>query len=341
MAVSSLSAISGALSTIFDSKLARQWNRMSRTISLLDAKPGTGKSVNWDVSTAGQTATAYTEGDDITSGELLIDAKLPMILPWGLYRNAIGLTEHQLEAALQSKESAEQLMQLLEEEVFGAVAALASKLNVDLFTGIGSSSQLCGFDYSLLSTGTYATQVVDSITSLKSNLDANGSVNRALTVELMDKMESSIFTASGLRPDVIVTTPKVFTKYKSLFETIRRVVGDSPSVYDTSVKDDAVYFQGIPVIRDKDVPAGCMYFINRSAAHMAYMPPANFGDAVSFVVKMGMGSNGDGSEQEFGIPFRVTSLAKTGDSVKFMLRTAAQLVVRRPNAMGKISYITE
>jgi len=150
MAVSSLSAISSALSLIFDHKLARQWNRMARTISLLDAKPGTGKSVNWDVSTSGQTATAHTEGQDIQSTELLIDAKVPMILPWGLYRNAFGLTEHQLEAALQSKESAEQLMQLLEESVYESVAALASKLNVDLFTGIGSSSQLCGFDYSLL-----------------------------------------------------------------------------------------------------------------------------------------------------------------------------------------------
>jgi hypothetical protein len=341
MAVSSLSAISSALSLIFDAKLARQWNRMARTISLLEAKPGTGKSVNWDASTAGQTATAHTEGADITSGELLIDAKVPMTLNWGLYRNAIGLTEHQLEAALNSKESAEELMQLLEEEIYGAVAALSSKLNVDLFTGIGSASQLCGFDYSLLSTGTYATQVVDSITSLKSNLDANGSVNRALTVELMDKMEGSIFKASGLRPDVIVTSPGVFTKYKSLFETIRRVVGDSVGRYDTSVADDGVFFQGIPVIRDKDCPTGCMYFINRSAAHMAYMPPANFGDSLGFVIKMGMGSNGDGSEQEFGIPFRVQALAKTGDSVKFMLRTATQLVVRRPNALGKISYITE
>ena len=341
MAVSSLSAISSALSLIFDNKLARQWNRMARTISLLEAKPGTGKSVNWDASTAGQTATAHTEGQDIQTTELLIDAKVPMILPWGLYRNAFGLTEHQLEAALQSKESAEQLMQLLEESVYESVAALASKLNVDLFTGIGSASQLCGLDYSLLVTGTYATQDVGSITSLRSNQDMNGTVQRALTIELMDKMEGAIFTASGLRPDFIVTTPKVFTKYKSLFEPIRRIVGDSANRYDTSVTDDGVYFQGIPVIRDKDCPAGYMYFINKSSAHMAYMPPANFGDAVSFVVKMAQGSNGQGEEQEFGIPFRIQSLAKTGDSVKFFLRTAAQLVVRRPNACGVIGYITE
>lgn len=340
MAGSSLSAISSALSLIFDAKLARQWNRMARTISILDAKPGNGKSVNWDVSTSGQTATAYTEGADITTGELLIDAKVPMVLAWGLYRNAFGLTDHQLEAALQSKGSAEELMQLLEESVYESVAALASKLNADLFTGVGTSSALCGLDTSLITTGNYAGQSVTG-TVLASNIDANSNTGRALTLETMDKMESAIFTASGMRPDVIVTTPKVFVKYKSLFEPIRRLVGDAPNRYDTSVTDDQVYFQGIPVIRDKDCPAGKMYFLNKSAVHMAYMPPANFGDAVSFVVKMGMGSNADGDEQTFGIPFRVTSLAKTGDSTKFFIRTAAQLVVRRPNACGLISYINE
>ena len=341
MAVSSLSAISSALSLIFDHKLARQWNRMARTISILEAKPGTGKSVNWDVSTSGQTAATHVEGLDIQSTELLIDAKLPMILPWGLYRNAFGLTEHQLEAALQSKESAEQLMQLLEESVYESVAALASKLNADLFGGNGASNALNGLDHSLLATGTYAGQDVGTITVLQSNIDANGTVPRALTIELMDKMEGSIFTKSGMRPDFIVTTPKVFTKYKSLFEPIRRLVGDAPNRYDTSVSDDQVYFQGIPVIRDKDCPSGKMYFLNRNSLHMAYMPPANFGDAVSFVVKMAMGSNADGDEQEFGIPFRIQSLAKTGDSVKFFIRTAAQVVVRRPNACGVISYIIE
>jgi hypothetical protein len=146
MAVSNLSAISSALSLIFDNKLARQWNRMARTISLLEAKPGQGKSVNWDASTSGQTAATFTEGADVSSSEFLIDAKVPMILPWGHYRNAFGLSEHQLEAALQSKESANQLMQLLEESVYESVAALSSKLNVDLFTGIGSSNEICGLD---------------------------------------------------------------------------------------------------------------------------------------------------------------------------------------------------
>lgn len=340
MAVSNLSAIASALSLIFDSQLARQWNRMARTISRLQAKPGTGKSVNWDVSTSGQTATAYTEGADIDASELLIDAKVPMVLPWGLYRNAFGLSEHQLEAANQSKDSAEQLMQLLEESVYEAIAALASKLNKDLFTGIGSSSQLCGLDYSLLTTGSYGGQTVDA-TVLASNVDTNSNVNRALTLDLMNKMEAAIFTASGMRPDSIVTTPGVMNKYKSLFEPIRRLVGDAPNRYDTGVQDDMMYFMGVPVVRDKDCPTGKMYFLNHSTVHMAYMPPANFGDSVQFVVKLGTGSNGAGDTEQFGIPFRIQSLAKTGDSVKFFLRTATQLVVRRPNANGVITHITE
>ena len=340
MAVTLLSSISSALSTYFDPKLTRQWNRMARTISKFEAKPGTGKSVNWDISTSGQTALAYTEGDDIQSTELLVDAKVPMILSWANYRNGFGLSELQLEAALNSPGSATQLMRLFGESVFESTAALSNKLNVDFFTGIGASNQLCGLDYSLLSTGTYATQTVTGV--LVSNLDTNGTVNRALTIDLMNKMESKIFVASGMRPDLIVTSPGVFNKYKGLFEPIRRVEGMSVNRYDTSVSDDQVFFMGIPVIRDKDCPTGKMYFLNRDVVHLEYSPMSNFGDAVTFTVKSAEGSNGnDGDGQEFGIPIKMQALAKTGDSVKFFLRTTCQVVVRRPNACGIISYISE
>ena len=339
MAVQLVSSIAPALSFTLDNVIARQWNRMARTISLLKAKPGNGKSVNWDISTSGQTATAYTEGADITAGELLVDAKLPMILPWAFYRNALGLSDHSISVAMQSRGSAEELMNLLEESVYEAVCALAAKLNQDLFAGIGSANQFCGFDYSLLATGTYAGQSVTG--TLVSNVDANGTVPRALTLDLMNKMEAAIFVASGKRPDLIVTTPAVMNKYKSLFEPIRRLVGDSVNRYDTGVQDDQVYFMGIPVIRDKDCPAGKMYFLNLSTVSMHYSPPVNTGDSVIHYTRSGMGSNGAGDTQEFGLPFSVVGLAKTGDSTKLFINTVAQLAVRQPNANGLISYITE
>lgn len=329
MAVSSLSAISNALSLTFQPKLARQWNRMARTVAMLEAKPGQGKSVNWDVSLSGQTAATYTEGDDVASGELLIDAKLPAVLAWGLYRNGFGLTEHQLEAAMNSKDTAEELVQLLEESVFESVAALASKLNVDLFAGVGSGA-LVGLDSALITSSSYGGIDVGTYPVFASTVNANGGVPRALTVDLMNTVESAIFTASGHRPDVIVTTPALHAKYKGLFEPIRRVMNDQS--YDTSVQDDMVYFMGIPVIRDKDCPAGKMYFLNRSAMHIAYMPPQNFGDALGFKVVMGAGSaGGDGEENISGLPFKISALAKTGTSVKFFTKCTAQLVVRHPN----------
>ncbi len=331
MAVSSLSAISSALSLTFQPKLARQWNRMARTLSILDAKPGQGKSVNWDVSLSGQTAATYTEGDDVASGELLIDAKLPAVLAWGLYRNGFGLTEHQIEAAMNSKDTAEELTQLLEESVFESVNALASKLNVDLFAGTGSGA-LVGLDSALITSSTYGGIDVGTYPTFASTVNANGSVARNLTIDLMNAVESSIFTASGHRPDVIVTTPALHAKYQSLFEPIRRVVGDSPGAYDTGVQDDAVYFKGIPVIRDKDCPSGKMYFLNRSAMHVAYMPSQNFGDALGFKVVMGAGSaGGDGEENASGLPFKISALAKSGTSVKFFVKSTCQLVVRHPN----------
>jgi len=75
--------------------------------------------------------------------------------------------------------------------------------------------------------------------------------------------------------------------------------------------------------------------LNRSAVDMAYMPMSNFGDSLSFSVRMAFGSNGE-DEEQFGIPLKIQALAKTGDSVKFFTRTACQLRVRYPNRCGVI-----
>jgi len=337
MAVSNLSAIQSALSLIFDNQLSRQWNRVSRTLSLTRAMPLGGKSVNWSISTSGQTANTHTEGADITSGELLIDAKKDMVLGWGLYRNAIGLSSLSLEVAAGSSGSALEMMSLLEEEVSGAGHALASKLNLDLFSGDGTSNALVGFDNALITTGTYGTQDVSTVTSLKSNLDANGGTPRALTIALMEEMETAIYTRCAESPTVIVTTPAIFAKYKGLFEPVRRVVGDHPGAYDTSVKDDAVYFMGIPIIRDINATAGSMYFLNERLMEMKYVRPMFFGDSVTSVIRKAMGSNGLSQQDPTSIPLRLESLAKTGDSNKFFLRTVCQLCIKRPNAFGILS----
>lgn len=332
MATSLLSANAPALSLTFQNKIARQWNRLARTASLFEVKPGNGKSVNWAVSLPNQTAATYTEGADVSSGELLIDTKLPAVLNWARYRNGWGYSDHQLDAAQSSPGSADEMMDLLGESVLESTAALASKLNSEFFVGTGASDSLVGLNSGLITSGTYAGIDVGTYPSFASTINANGGTPRNLDLNLMNTVEASIFTASGFRPDFIVTTPALMTKYKSLFEVIRRVPGDNPSIYNTGVQDDGVFFMGIPVIRDINCPAGTMYFLNRDSMHFCELPTQYNKNLFQFLVKMGAGSAaGEGEMNQLGLNFTVRALPNMGDATRFMAKSTCQLVIRNPN----------
>jgi hypothetical protein len=350
MAISSLSAISSALSLYFAPKIAKQTNRAARTLSLLDAVPVSGKSINYDASLGVQTASPYVEGADVVAGEYLIDAKVPAITPWSLYRNAFGLTEHQLEVALGSAGSALELINLLEESVFESNASLASKINQDLFTGTGglvntatgAARQIHGVlapDGVKAATGSFNGIDRDVYTDYQGNSIAVGG---ALTVSALNHGERVIFSRSGLKPDFLVASPAVVDVYRGIFEQQRAISPEVVSAYGGSVDADRLTYAGLPIVRDKDCPDGYVIYFNKSAMQVAYLPvEANgFGDSLGWSVRMASGSNGEDAETPSGIPIRTQALAKTGDSVKFFNRTTIGIKYRRPNAIAVLTGIT-
>lgn len=349
MALDKLTNVANALSQRFASKLAIQFNRSTVTGQIIPTEPGYGKNVAWDVLMNGAELAnggvgSYAEGTDVVSGDFAQDVALPAVLSWASYRQAFAMTELELDAAGSSQGSAEALIRLLDTRVMGSVTALASKVNSDLLVGDGSDASTNQTIVGLLggsldATGTYAGLDRGTYPLWSGNVMANGGVARALTTDLMEQMLVNIYVASGTRPDVIICSPNVKRKYKSLLEPLRRL---AEPVYKTSA--EAAVFSGMDIFEDKDLVEsggkGTMIFLNRQHVSKVFLPVNSMSDSDGSGAKSmeGYGSNGE-DKQSLSVPFRIVPLAKTGDYVKFMVKCVLQLKVNRPNAHGYISDI--
>lgn len=347
MATETLSDLSDALSIVYDSELQKQWNRMAVTASMLPVKAGAGPNASFAVEFSGATANTVAEGSDVDNSEFNSDINVPVTLSWAIYRSAFQLSELEIDAAMTARGSAEALLNILGDRLVGSVAKLASKFNYDCLNADGtdgsSNPTLIGFFQGPLEeSGLYGGQSRGTYDEWKGNVLSNGSVARPLTFDLMEQMEQRIFTASGSRPSMIVTSPGVYRKYANLFESARRLATDGrgPLSYEAGAAD--LFWKGIPLVRDKDMTSGKMLFLNPSAVEVQYLPRRQSPvDAHGKAMTALVGGAGAGASTPVGVPAQVKILAKTGDSVKVSVNLTAAMLVKRPNTCGYISDISE
>lgn len=346
MALETLSGIASALTQVFAPELDRQFNQEAVTAKALTFEDGRGKNVAWDVEFSGASAAAYAEGSDVTDGEMLTNPAVPAVLDWGRYRSAFKISGDAIDAAMSTVDGATALVDLVRERVLNCGTALSSVINTDLITGTGTDGAgnptIIGFlGGALATTGSYAgiyrTGGGTNYTEWKGNALANGAVARPLTLDLMAQGEQLIFTASNMKPTIILTSPGVVRKYKGLFEPIHRVSGIEPRV--DSLYGAEFTFMGIPVVRDRNFTAGTLVMANQNLCKVRQLPQGLYPDTNATD-----GQLPDTNGAQTGITpirFRIYPLAKTGDSVKFVLQAKLQLQVRRPNAFCVISDISE
>lgn len=340
-----LANVSNALSQKFASKISKNWNRQAILAAKLPTEAGFGKNVAWDAGFSGASANSYAEGADVQNSELNVDAFVPATLSWGHYRSAFQVSETEFDAAATSSGSADALVRLFDTRVMGSVEKLASKINLDLWTGTGvdgsSNPNIVGLQGGALeASGIYANVNRATYSEWAGNVLSNGGVARPLTIDLMEQMDANIFSASSMKPDMIICDPATFRKYKGIFEPLRRVEGESVMKYDTSMYSE-VFFQGLPIFRDKDCPAGTMAFLNSSQCAKVFLPISDMSEEDVFKSDIVEGSGGSGDEvTPTGLPFRIVPLAKNGDSLKFMVKCVLNLKVVRPNCMGYIKDIS-
>jgi hypothetical protein len=336
-----LTDISDALSQEFEAKIIRQVNRKQGLLSILPKVVGAGKNCAWDVEVGGATSAAGADGDDIAEGDYDSDAYHDAVLGWGNYRAAFRVGG-QAQAAARTTSSPEQVRNLFTEKMFGSVSKLASDLNVALYTGSGATNNIFGLltaEGPLSAAGTYATIVRGSVTEWASNELANGGTPRFLTQDLMRSALRAVFNVSGDNCDLIVTDPLTWDLFGALLDTNRRPVYDIQTAGGAIKMQggwSALEFDGIPVIRDKDCPAGNMLFLCTEHLAVQFLPTypgqSNTGDNSSF-------ASHDDKGDVSGLPFRIEMIGKAGDSDKAFVKVYPQLKCRRPNAQAWLADI--
>lgn len=342
MSLVAMSTIAASLTTIFEEQITSQINRATVLLQVLPVGPGTtGKNISWNARFGSAVGGARAEG--LAVAVLNNDTKVPATLEFGTYDDAFGVTGKAMAAARAAK-NPEELANLFVDELGDCVERLAKGIALDLYTGTGATDHIMGLVYTgggIMSTGQYAGIDRGTYPQWAGTVMSNGAIGRALTFDLMREMRRRIYSASGLKPDLIVTTPELHEKYGKLFGQQRRYVQEV-RLRGQTISLDGGYqmleFDGIPVLEDVDCPEEHMLFLNTRYVRVVQL--ADQVDSVNNSMSM-VGLAGT-PEEQLGQPSskltaRINPLGRDGDSYKFQLICYPQLQVRRPNSCGAIT----
>jgi|SRR5688572_18871340 len=334
-------AIAAALATIFEDSITSQINRATVLLQVLPVGDGTtGKNIAWTARFGTAVGGSRTEGAAVVT--LNNDAKIPAVLEFGTYDDAFGVTGKAMAAAKAARNPAE-LANLFVDELGDSVERLAKGIAIDVYTGGGATDQIFGLVATgggVMNTGTYAGIDRAVRTQWQGTVMSNGAVGRALTFDLMREMRRRIYTASGAKPDLVVTTPELHEKYGKLFGQQRRYIQEIRLRGQTITLDGGyqmLEFDGIPVLEDVDCPTGMMIFLNTRYVKVVQLPD-DTNDVNQSMAMIGLAGT---EEEQLGTPARrlrarINPLGREGDLYRFQLICYPQLQVRRPNSCGVI-----
>lgn len=163
-----------------------------------------------------------------------------------------------------SNSGAEQVIDLLEAKVMQAKLTISETLNTGMYTGTGNEARpaIVGLQ-TAVGTGTYAGIAGGTYADWRSYVEASGG---ALTIAYMKTARNTINQGQGGSPvSIMPTTQILFEKYESLLTPTYQMdplVRTKEVVRLGDVGFTALSYAGVPVVIDKAVPAGEMYFLN-------------------------------------------------------------------------------
>lgn len=344
MSTVALTNIAAALTTLFEDQIVSSINRATVLLQVLPTGPGTtGKNLSWVARFGTAVGGARGEGADVSTFNN--DAKVPAVLEFGTYDDAFGVTGKAL-AGARAAGNPQELANLWRDELEDCVERLAKGIAVDLYTGTGAADHIHGLVATaggVLDTGTYAGIDRAVRTQWQGTVMSNGGIGRALTLDLMREMRRRIYVASGLKPDLIVTTPEIHEKYGKLIGQQRRYT-QVVTMRGMSITLDGGYqmleLDGIPILEDVDCTTGDMLFLNTRWVGVFSLPDQP-SEATGGGTMIGLAGT---AEEQLGMPdrkltARINALSRDGDTYKFQLICYPQLRVKRPNTGGVLRDI--
>ncbi len=315
--------------------LVSQVNRAATLCKLLPVEACNSRNIGWVAGSDGALTELYAEGADaVNFGS---DAQSSAILSVGLYRNSFHVTDLAKNAAALAG-SPDANANLWLSNMKNGVAALSSKLNTELYTGV-SAGGIVGLESAIGDdTNTYATIIRSSNAFWKPNLSGVASGSVAVTKDDIRADLRVILKRGGERPDLAMVGPETYAVLGKLFDSQIRVNVGSDGMSAPSVNGgiDGIRFNGCQFVEDKDCPEGKIFYLN--TRHVSLRPMPMVFDGFSPEQKAAvMGDDGFGP---LPLMFDMYALAKTGAAQKASIVSTIQLQVKRPNSMGVRSGIS-
>lgn len=331
-----LANVQSILNTTFAPAIADQLNQKSVLLHRIRKTFGSGKNMQWDVKvTRGTSAGSYASGADITGDDN--DVEIPAVLQWKRNKAEFKVAGDALAAAASAGPDA--YANLFSKSLHDSTMNLAKELGRQLYgNGTGNGGlDLDGLGAIITNTGTYAGIDRAAYPVWQSNILANGGVPRPLTVDLLRQAERSIYTATGAQADFIITTPEIYDQYAALFDLIKRVMADGThsGQYDLGTRD--LTWNGIPILRDVQCPAGQLYFFTQ--ADLAY-------EQLPMIEAAGFGAGTDGNltaltaDGDVGLRVAIELLGKSGDNYKGFIKCYGNMKSEHPSWHAMIKDIT-
>lgn len=323
--------------------VVRQVNRTSMGLRVIPIVTGEGKNVAWAAASSGAVTEVYSEGAD--AANFGSDAQAAATLNWAQYRSNFHVSGLARAAARTSMTPAGNVA-LWARNIVDASAALASKINLHLYSGSGAASpkEITGLDSAIGSTSnTYAT--IDRSTSAYwQPYLVNPGVATPVSLSQLRTDISTIYANSGEFPDIALCAPGVFDAIGALFDSNRQYTQPTVTTARGTIKLDGGYagiaIDGTVFLRDKDATlesgnaSGRIYYLNTNYVRLVVLPQADdpsLGPDMMLTANDGFGS--------VPLMFNYDLLAKSGDSAKAQVKLYTELQVKKPVSCGMRRFV--
>lgn len=310
----------------------RQINRRTMGLRVFKIVPGSGLNAAFVPEGDGQVAENYADGAD--AANFGGDSQASAVLPWGLYRANIHVSNLAMDAAAGAS-TPEGDRALWGRNIANGSAKLASLLNQVLYSGAGTGTTWAGLDAAIGSTSNVYAGIDRSQGGnayFRPTVVDPGSLTKPTFAQIRDDVRQ-IYIASGMNPDVALCSPGVFNAIGNLFDNTRRQVEElSTAKGKVSLEFgfQAIEFDGMYFVKDKDATENRIYYCNTNHIRIEVLPPAEYR-------AMGIDFEEVDADDGFGqvpLMFKYEKLAKLGASERAEITSTAQLIVDRPNACG-------
>ena len=317
-------------------KLVTNPNRATVGLNLAYKTRGSGQNIAWQAEFGTDVGAGVADGAVVSTYNS--DEPEQAQVPWAIYSEPFKMTG--LAEAIAAGEPT-MLRNTYLNQLIKAGQRLASGMNIAYWQGTGASNQAighCSTAGPFQDSGTYATIDRSSFPQWAGNVDENAGTPRSVTLAIIDGVIDAAYEASGKEVEYMVATPTLWRAIAALVAPDRRFIKETMIRGQEIVLSGgltALEHNGIPIFKDKDLPAGYLMGMGaETGLEMLPAPQLNDGDTdiVANIPIAGTPQEQAGvAEGAQPVMAKLIRHGKDGDARGFQLVTYWNTVNPRPN----------